>query len=142
MKEIEMLVDLTAHAQSVFIMLGVLILILGVFCLWARAAEDGKKIFPVSFGILCLVFGLFLSAGLGYVLPALNGKSPYKVVVQGVYQEATYHNSGGLFSYAYTVIHFNDGSTYLIMGRHNVPFSKNTTIVVEQNKRYLKIRGR
>ena len=138
----QLLVDFTAHESGLFIMMGTLMLILGIFFVFARFEENGHRIFPVWANAVILLFGLFLSVGMGWVMPTLDGKSPYQVVAQGVYQETTYSATGGLISQPFTVIHFADGSTVFIPGTHNVPFSKNTAIVVEKNKRYFKVESR
>ncbi len=136
----QLVIDLTASDNSGFIILGILVLVMGVFAAFAVFAENRERIFPVWASVAMLLFGLFLSVGMGYVAPKLDGESAYQTVAQGTYQEATYSASGGLFSQPFTVIHFTDGRTFTLPGQQDIPFSKGTPIVIEKNKRYLKVK--
>jgi len=137
-----LLVDLTLQDQNFGIMMGILLLALGIFSFVAVAEETGQKLFPLPMAVSITLFGLFLFVWLGMVKPRLDTQSPYTMVAQGTYENATYSSSGGLFSQPFTVIHFSDGRTFTLPDQQDIPFSKGTPIVIQKNKRYLKVEGR
>jgi hypothetical protein len=137
-----LLVDLTLGDAHLSIIMGIALLALGISSFKVVDDATRQRMFPLPMAVGITLFGLFQFAWLGIVKPRLDTQSPYTVVAQGTYENATHSTTGGLISQPFTVIHFTDGRTFTLPGQQDIPFSKGTPLVIQKNKRYLKVESR
>lgn len=90
-----------------------------------------------AISITLLLFGLTLILGPQISINQAK-KTPYAIVSQGQYDHVGY-TGGGFGSMASTIIYFSDGKTYVLLGRHNMDFSKGTVLKISENKLYVKV---
>ena len=66
------------------------------------------------------------------VLLLVGCNEPYEIVKSGVYDHATYtddeHGSFGTYDPGSTIIHFEDGTTFVVWGRRNMTHKTGTCI--------------
>lgn len=79
--------------------------------------------------VLVIVVLLILVAG------SVNAsKSEYQQVSEGVYDRVEYLKAGSILDSSSTVIHFEDGSAFIMEGRlFDIPFRKGTKIRILEN---------